>query len=565
MKPSCSMLLLLSSLSGFGVFMRVLGRGLSMLFLGLAMLGLGCKNVVTAPTALSYSSNTAVYTVGTVIPTNTPTHSGGDIDSYSVSPTLPTGLSLDPKTGIISGTPTTATAVASYTVTATNTAGTITATLSITVNSPAGPITITTQPTDQTVAVGLTAKFTVAATGTGTLSYQWQKNGSAISGANTASYTTPILALSDSGSTFNVIVTDAFGGSVTSKTATLTITTAPGLFTATGNLVGGRTGHTATLLNDGTVFIAGGSDLSASLQSAELYSPTMATFQTIGPMVSQRQKHTATLLADGTVLLVGGIITSSSTTTLNTAEVYDPNLKTFSATKGNLASPRSEHTATLLPSGKVLIVCGRNGSAIVPTAELYDPATGTFSTTTSAPLAARTTHTATLLNTGKVLIAGGNGGSTLGTAELYDHSTGTFTATGNLIAPRALHTATLLSNGKVLVVGGAATSNAELFDPSTGVFGPTTGTLVTARSFGHMATLLPSGQVLITGGLATGSLPLILDLAELFDPTSGTFTAANGTMTTAREHHSATLLATGEVLVCAGDKSTLLTSAELYY
>lgn len=545
--------------------MRVLGRGLSMLFLGLAMLGLGCKTVATVPTGLSYSSNVAIYTVGTAISANTPTHSGGDIDAYTVSPALPAGLSLDAKSGIISGTPTAATAAASYTVTGTNAAGSTTASLTITVNSAAGPITITTQPADQSAAVGLTATFTVAATGTGTLGYQWQKNGSAISGATTSSYTTPVLALSDSGSTFDVIVTDAFGGSATSKTATLTVVIAPGLFSATGSPVGGRTGHTATLLTDGRVLIAGGSDLSAAVQTAELYSPTPATFQSTGAMVSQRQKHTATLLADGKVLLVGGIVTANAATTLATAEVYDPTTGTFTATAGNLASARSEHTATLLPSGKVLIVSGRNGSLYIPTAELFDPATGTFSVTSSAPLAARATHTATMLNTGKVLIAGGYRSSNLGSAELYDPATGAFTATGNLIAPRALHTATLLASGKVLVVGGAGTSNAELFDPTSGTFGATTGPLVTARSFGHTATLMPSGQVLITGGLGTGTLPLILAAAELFDPTSGTFTATSGTMTTPREHHSATLLTSGKVLLSAGDDSSLLFNAELYF
>jgi hypothetical protein len=414
--------------------------------------------------------------------------------------------------------------------------------------------------------MGLTATFTVAATGTGTLSYQWQKNGSAITGATLASYTTPATTLADSGSTFGVTVSDAFGGSATSITATLTVTaTTPGLFTATGSPVGGRTGHTATLLNDGKVLIAGGSDLSVAVQTAETYSPTTATFQATGTMVSQRQRHTATLLANGKVLLVGGIITANPATTLNTAEVYDPTAGTFTATVGTLALARYDHTATLLPSGKVLIVCGRNGSVYIPTAELYDPAAGTFSVTSSTPLEARATHTATLLNTGKVLLAGGFRGGNLGTAELYDPATGVFSATGHLITPRALHTATPLTNGKVLLVAGAATSAAELFDPTAGTFGATTGTLVTARSFGHAATLLPSGQVLITGGEGTGTAPPILAAAELFDPTSGIFTATSGNMITPREHHSATLLTTGKVLLSAGDNPALVAGAELYY
>ena len=84
--------------------MRRFGFGLVLLIFG-SLLALGCKDVATAPTALSYGTSSAVYTVGTAIAANTPTHSGGDITSYAVSPALPAGLSLDAKTGVISGTP----------------------------------------------------------------------------------------------------------------------------------------------------------------------------------------------------------------------------------------------------------------------------------------------------------------------------------------------------------------------------------------------------------------------------------------------------------------------------
>lgn len=214
--------------------------GLSAMLLGLAMLVTGCKDVAEAPTGLVYSSNPAVYTTRTAIPANNPTHSGGSIDSYSVSPALPAGLALNASSGVITGTPTLATATATYTVTGANSAGSATASISITVNDPV-TLAITTQPASQWVLVGQTATFTVVATGTGTLSYQWLLGGVAIPGATSASYTTPATALADNGGSFTVQVVDATTASVTSAAAILTVSLAgPGTLTATGSLTNGR-------------------------------------------------------------------------------------------------------------------------------------------------------------------------------------------------------------------------------------------------------------------------------------------------------------------------------------
>jgi uncharacterized repeat protein (TIGR01451 family) len=105
--------------------------------------------VVKAPSGLSYITNTAVYTVGTPIPANSPTNIGGAPSSFSVSPALPAGLGLGTLTGIISGTPTAVSATATYTVTASNSAGSTTATLTITVNSqPPSRLSYTTGTAD---------------------------------------------------------------------------------------------------------------------------------------------------------------------------------------------------------------------------------------------------------------------------------------------------------------------------------------------------------------------------------------------------------------------------------
>jgi len=139
---------------------------------------------------------------------------------------------------------------------------------------------------------------------------------------------------------------------------------------------------------------------------------------------------------------------------------------------GNMATPRAEHTTTLLPTGKVLVTGGSNGS-VLASAELYDPATGTWSATASMTTG-RTQHTATLLSTGKVLVAGGYDSGAVTSAELYDPTTGAWQATSPMANARAAHTATLLVSGKVLVTG-ARTTPARSPPPSSMIRPPAHG------------------------------------------------------------------------------------------
>jgi hypothetical protein len=272
--------------------------------------------------------------------------------------------------------------------------------------------------------------------------------------------------------------------------------------------------------------------------------------------MAARSGHTATLLLDGSVLVAGGTIDA----TPPSAELFTPSSGSFAATHGGMLYPRSGHCAGLLPDGRVLIAGGGDANAnLVKTGELFDPVTQTFSATGNLN-EARTGATATLLPNGKVLIAGGqiSGGALLSSSELYDPSTGTFTPTGNMHVPRAQHTATLLSNGKVLLVGSISeTGSAELFDPTSGLFS-TTGSLIESRVH-QTATLLPNGDVLVLGGTRTmepvggGAVPapVSLDSAEIYDPAQGGFRSA-GKLLNARDSHSATLLANGTVLVAGG-------------
>ncbi len=351
-----------------------------------------------------------------------------------------------------------------------------------------------------------------------------------------------------------------------------------GSFTATGNMTTVRSGHTATLLTDGRVLFAGGevqrSDLYKTQSSAELYDPRTRTFTATGNMITPRRWHTATLVADGRVLIAGGDSYDSSGSaipsgTQSSAELYDPRTGTFTAT-GNMTASRRWHTSTLLNDGKVLIAGGsypgEGFCCFHAGAEIYDPGTGTFTATGS--MVAQWADTATLLPNGKVFVTKGNPqtGPYLSSSELYDPSRGTFTFAGYAAANHTGPTATLMMDGKVLIAGGNAgdgdwSSNiAELYDPATGVFNRT-GEMTLGREQ-HAATLLPGGNVLFTGGHLWRDLAAS---AEILDPIKGTFTRT-ANMVTPHQLHTATLLADGTVLIAGGYMPwpLMTSSAEIY-
>jgi Galactose oxidase, central domain len=345
-----------------------------------------------------------------------------------------------------------------------------------------------------------------------------------------------------------------------------------GTFTVTGSMNVARAGHTATLLGNGKVLIAGGYNQSGALSSAEIFDPLTGRFTRTGDMTIGRYEHGATLLPDGRVLIGGGVTSSKDPSTYGTsAEVYDPSTGTFTGTGNPVAAGLAG--GLLLGNGKVLLksfgydieLWRQTGLERVVSLQIFDPVTGTFADA-GLPGNYVGVNTCTLLANGKVLITGGS--LTGSVAYLYDTSTGTFSPTD----PQSdgLLTATLLVDGNVLFTDANNDINeddppnteAKLYTVSAGGFsraGPTAD----AWRDRTPATLLPDGTVLITGGISNNFG--VLASAEVYDPGTGLFSLL-GYMTAARESHTATLLTDGTVLIAGGVSSAKLeiAGAEIY-
>jgi hypothetical protein len=419
-------------------------------------------------------------------------------------------------------------------------------------------VSVAVTPANPFIAPGTTQQFTA----TGTYSdgstqnltriATWSSSAPGVATISTAGLASTV----GTGQTTIESALGAINGSTTLTVRTLTV----GGFTLTGSMNSPRYYHTAILLNDGMVLIAGGHDSSVYLTSAELYNPVTGAFTPTGSLKTARDCATATLLNNGMVLIAGGAGGA-------TAELYNPATGTFTPT-GNMNTARSWQTATLLNNGMVLMAGGWYPSiGFVASAELYNPATGTFSYTGSMNTA-RAYATATLLNNGMVLIAGGQASGSLASAELYNPATETFTyTTGSLNTARGDQTATLLNNGMVLMAGGwnypiALLASAELYDLATGTFTPT-ASMNTVREY-QTATLLNSSMVLIAGGCCDSSGNSLAN-AELYTPATETFTYTTGSLNNGRAGSTATLLNDGTVLMAGGYSSSgALASAELY-
>jgi hypothetical protein len=346
----------------------------------------------------------------------------------------------------------------------------------------------------------------------------------------------------------------------------------PGTWDQTGNMILPRSKHVATLLPDGTVLVAGG--LTGSLEnivttaSAEIYHPDTGTWSLTGSMSVPRSRFTATLLPNGKVLVAGGSNNGFATVT---AELYDFRTSLWTRT-GDMNIPRLYHTATLLSDGRVLVTGGQsagdgNDNFVEKTAEIYDSATGTW-TLVDSMSRARYGHTATLLPDGTILIAGGAGprGDLVYTVrgEMFNPYSGLWKNVDSLLTPRGFHTAVLLNSGKVLVAGGLTlpangpnrTTKAELFQTSSSKWISTGSMTVPRSAAAYGGALLSDGRFFIAGGRT--------DTAEVYSPNTGTWELLSS-MAMSRSFHTVTLLTNGTILVTGGENANgLIATAEIY-
>ena len=352
--------------------------------------------------------------------------------------------------------------------------------------------------------------------------------------------------------------------------------------------------HEATLLNDGTVLVsggtyrvtgAGGDSATASVQRYTWNAALGSRWRSVEPVSGAPLKsNTATLLPDGKVLVTGGrygggwpVVGSQPFPLGGTASaevnVYDPSAPAGSewTARGSLPTQRQYHSATLLSTGKVLVVGGADSSnaTALSSAQLYDPSAGGGSWTTAdaIPGGGRWGHTATTMLNGKVLVVGGLGTAIwppYGTVMLFDPAAaagGQWTQ-GPSSAGRFGHTSSLLPGGKVLVVGGYNPSTAQpfgavtVYDPGTNSWANATTMPVTRQ--GHTATVLSNGSVVVIGGAtANGGVLNGTPVASvgLYNPSNGLWSALDPIPGAGRFAHTATLLPGGQILVTGGSSS----------
>jgi hypothetical protein len=273
----------------------------------------------------------------------------------------------------------------------------------------------------------------------------------------------------------------------------------------------------------------------------------------VGDMAAARFDHTATLLPDGRVLIVGGL--ERNGVIQSSAELFDPATARFGPA-GKLQSRRGWGiTAAPLPGGRVLIAGGATASycgaeCYLASAELYDPSTNSFVPTGSMSVP-RAGATALLLPNGNVLVVGGNEMSGLhshATAELYHPQTGVFSPVGELPTSDAAPQLVLLKTGQVLVIG---RSGCEIYDPSASRFVLTGGMIAARAKFG--AALLSNGKVLVAGGQVGGAYGDRVASTEIYDPASGTFaTGPNLNYKRFKLAKTVLLLRDGRILVGGG-------------
>ena len=329
------------------------------------------------------------------------------------------------------------------------------------------------------------------------------------------------------------------------------LTTTPGSTASSGLSLGtARALHTATLLQNGAIFVAGGVDSTGSALSQT----ALVTATTVKPgpaLLQARVGHGAALLHDGRVVLVGGQSSTNAPAALGSTEVYDP--LAGSVSKGpDLTTPRSEAVAVTFgpaSSQQVLVAGGTSGSANLGSAEVLDFAAGKATALTSSLAEPVSGASAALMDDGTVVMVGGTTPAGTAGAEVFDPTTGAFTAVNVMV--RRMGGALVANGSEALVAGGQSTIGPEATTESYNL---------ASRAFAQSALLdqarrdaaavrLPNGLAVVGGRNASAAL------SEVEILTGSTFASSTVTGTTAlatgRYGHTATVV-NGSILVIGG-------------
>jgi len=361
-------------------------------------------------------------------------------------------------------------------------------------------------------------------------------------------------------------------------------------YTGSINNTNPTTGKKCVKLLNGNVLLTGGESADyKTFFRCEIYNVEEGTWADAMPLVAHRYSHTITLLQNGNVLVTGGKYRYNNGETT----VYQSSCEVFNHITGkwalvsSMTTPRSNHTATLLEDGRVLVAGGLTTSGVATNScEIYDPNLDTWVTTTSLNTA-RYDHKDILftagLNSNKVLIVSGKTSSVTctNTCELYDSKAKTWSYTGSLVTGRTDFICEKLENGLVFVATGFDLSNplssVEVYGRENSSTWTTFASILTAR-YGATGTLITTGEhageILICGGY-NSTTSTYLDTNEFYNPyyasgiTYGSSTLSNATLNLARAYHTAILLddtytnSDSTVLLITGINNTRTQTCEL--
>lgn len=419
-------------------------------------------------------------------------------------------------------------------------------------------VDITAQPSDAYVTTGGTTLIGVGLSVPGgtTMSFQWYKDGVAITGATSQTYN------ASSGGAYKVLISSTRSGTTSTKYSDVSTVTevAPAAISnfepaSSAIASGGSTTFTPTftgasgVITPGNIAVNSGDTVTVSPATTTTYTLTVTNLAgsstaftsritvTTGTIaatannssVDRYASSTSVKLANGKVLVFGNF-TSFTTVT----DLFDPSTNSFTRV-GDMNQGRGSASGILLSNGKVLAIGGAyyTGSAYASrqSSELFDPATNTW-TTSGNLITARRGHFAVRLANGNVLVGGGVSGSNtyLSSVELYDVSTGTFSAKTSMPAARGSTNAALLPNGNVIVMGGYNPTNghmatAVVYNVALNSWSTLSSQMNSPHSDGSAVVELADGRILIGGGWNGGNGVSTIDI---FNPSTNTFAAASG-------------------------------------